>query len=49
MKVETKNSPKINDKGLHCVIVGHSEKHATGIHMMCYSPSNTIYESRDIT
>ena len=48
VKVKTKTTPKINDKGSHCLMVGCSEKHSADAHVMHYPPTNAIYETRKI-
>ena len=48
-KRKTKTSPKISNKGIHCIMVGCYEKHSVDTCRMHYPLSKTICESRDAT
>lgn len=48
VKVKTKTTPKLADRGIQCMFVGHSKDHDGDCYEMWYPKTNSIYHSRDV-
>jgi hypothetical protein len=48
VKVKTKTTPKLADRGIQCMFVGHSKNHDGDCYDMWYPKTNSIYQSRDV-
>ena len=47
--LKQKMRPKMEDKGLTCMLVGYAEDHAEGVYRMWNPTTGGIHESRDVT
>ena len=48
VKVKNKTTPKLADRGIQCMFVGHSKNHDGDCYEMWYPKTNSIYHSRDV-
>ena len=48
VKVKTKTSPKLKDKGVHCMFVGYATEHSGDTYRMYDPKTNCIRVSRDV-
>jgi hypothetical protein len=48
VKIETKTTPKLEDRGIQCMFVGHSKDHDGDCFEMWYPRTNSLYQSRDV-
>jgi hypothetical protein len=46
--VTTDTTPKIADRGIQCVFVGHSKDHDGDCYEMWYPKTNRVYTTRDV-
>jgi hypothetical protein len=48
VKIKTKMTPKLEDRGIQCMFVGHSMDHDGDCYEMWYPKTNSLYQSRDV-
>ena len=48
VKVKTKTTPKLFDRGVHCMMVGYALNHAGDTYRMWDMKTNRVHETRDI-
>jgi hypothetical protein len=48
VKIKTDTTPKIADRGIQCMFVGHAKEHDGDCYAMWYAKTNKIYWSRDV-
>ena len=49
VKTKTKTTPKMNQRGITCMMVGYAVNHSDGVYRMWNPSSNRIIISRDVT
>ena len=45
---KTGSTPKLRDRGVHCMFVGYAEGHAGDCYQMWNPYTNKVYKSRDV-
>lgn len=48
VKIKTDTTPKVNDKGVHCMFVGYADDHAGDVYEMWDPKTKRIHKTRDV-